>query len=187
MIKRILFLGICGLVLAGIIHIVIILLIPALGSKDAARQIMDKAPSLTFQRMSKDSNALISSADPFFQTAVCRYDTGDNGVIVTADKANQFWSASVFNARGEVIYSVNDRTAIANKLSLLIVSPVQMAAIRQIQPDELETSIVVETNFREGFILLRALVREPSLQQESETFLSTASCSEFEPVQDQES
>ncbi|MEM7288958.1 MAG: hypothetical protein AAF412_01090 [Pseudomonadota bacterium] len=182
MYQRLLYLGVCGLALAGIIHIVIILMIPVLGSRDAARQIMSTLPELKFQTIRNDEQGFISSADPYFEMAVCRFGVGENGVIVAAEKVSHFWSASVYNERGEVIYSLNDRTAIANHLKLLIVSPVQMAAIRQIQPEELETSIVVETTANSGFVLIRSLVRDPSLENVTKAFLKSASCEAYEAI-----
>ncbi|MEL7428692.1 MAG: hypothetical protein AAFN43_01710, partial [Pseudomonadota bacterium] len=79
-------------------------------------------------------------------------------------------------------YSLNDRTAIANRLRLLIVNPIQMAAIRQLQPDELETSIVVETQTEQGFILVRSFTRDPSLEERGVEFLQSAKCGEYEAL-----
>lgn len=182
MISRIVYLTICGLILAGIVHAASILLIPTLGSKDAARQIIRSAPALTFNSLEENDRIQLAAKDPFFKTAVCRFNLEQGGIFVTADRASAFWSAAVYDARGRVLYSLSDRTAIANKLQLLIVSPVQMAAIRQLQPVELETSIVVETGAVDGFILLRSLVRDESLLDQSQDFMQSAMCLRYEPV-----
>lgn len=182
MISRIFYLTICGVVLAGIIHIVAVLAIPALGSKDAARQIIRSVPELEFKPLSDKSQVQLAATDPFFDLSICRFKLEDNGIFVTADKIPTFWSAAIYNARGQVLYSLNNRTAIGNKLQLLIVNPVQMAAIRQLQPDELETSIVVETSARDGFVLLRSLVREATVAGESKAFLDSARCEPYRPI-----
>lgn len=182
MTRRIFYLAICGIVLGGIIHIASILMIPALGSKDAARKIVRTSPELSFTKISKGSPLQLAAADPFFEMAVCRFNLDENGILVSGERTPIFWSASVYDARGQVLYSLNDRTAIANKLQLLIVSPIQMAAIRQLQPDELETSIVVETSQQDGFVLLRALVRDQGAESEANSFIGSAACEPYRPV-----
>lgn len=182
MISRSIYLIVCGCVLAAIIHITAVLMIPALGAKDAARQIIRSSPELSFKRLDETSAIKIATADPFFQTAVCRFKLDDGGIFISGDKIPAFWSAAVYNARGQVLYSLNDRTAIGNKLQILIVSPVQMAALRQLQPDEIETSIIVETSAQDGFVLLRSLVREDSLATESNAFINSARCSVYQPA-----
>ncbi len=182
MTSRIIYLVICGIVLGGIIHIASILMIPALGSKDAARKIIRSSPELSFTKIDSGSPLQLAATDPFFEMAVCRFSLDENGILVSGAQTPIFWSASVYDARGQVLYSLNDRTAIANRLQLLIVSPIQMAAIRQIQPDELETSIIVETSERDGFVLLRALVRDRGVTSEADAFMESAKCETYRPV-----
>lgn len=176
MIRRVLYFCLCGITLAGIIHIVIILLIPSLGKRDAAKQIVEALPELQFVNLSTLDGIEIAAADPFFELSVCRFKLDETGVQISGGKLPAFWSAAVYDNRGKVIYSMNDRTAIGNELQMLIVNPIQMAALRQIQPEELETSIVVETSVQEGFILLRAFVREATQAEDSKAFLSAANC-----------
>ena len=171
----------CGVMLAGIVHIVAILLIPTLGSKDAARQIIESQPELEFTQLDSVGEFKLGIPDPYFELAVCRFTLEENGVFIFADRVSAFWSAAIYDDRGKVLYSLNERTAIGNKLQLLIVNPIQMASIRQLQPDELETSIVVETGISEGFVLLRSLVRDQSLQEQSRNFIKSARCENFQP------
>jgi uncharacterized membrane protein len=180
MTSRAVYLGICGLLLAGIIHIVVILLIPHFGSRDAARKIMNSGTNLQFDTLNAASGITISDHDPFFRKAVCRYDLSEAGVRISGNTTPGFWSASVFDAQGRVVYSLNDRTAIKQKLELIIVNPVQMADIRQIQPEEVETSILVETTNSRGYIVLRALVRDESLENQAKEFLDSASCTAYQ-------
>ncbi|MDJ0613801.1 MAG: DUF1254 domain-containing protein [Rhizobiaceae bacterium] len=176
MIRRVLYYGLCGVVLAGIVHIAIILLIPNFGKRDAARQIVETLPELEFVKLNGSSGINISAADPFFELSACRFKLQDAGVLIDGNNLPSFWSAAVYDNKGRVVYSMNDRTAIGNRLQILVVNPIQMAALRQLQPEELETSIVVETPIREGFILLRAFVREPTQVDSSIGFLEQANC-----------
>jgi len=182
MIRRFLYLGFCGVLLAGIVHIAVILLIPTLGERDAAKQIVETLPELEFVNLAQSSDVKIAAADPYFELAVCRFNLQEFGVLINGGNLPSFWSAAVYDNKGRVVYSMNDRTAIGNRLQILIVNPIQMAALRQLQPEELETSIVVETPIREGFILLRAFVREPTQLNYSKAFLEQANCSSYSGV-----
>ena len=176
MITRIFYLALCGLFFAGIVHIVVILLIPVLGSKDAARQIVNSGDTLKFERLSGDARIRIADADPFFETSICRFDLSRNGVFIEGPKIPTFWSASVFDEDGRIVYSLSNRSAIGNVLKIVVVNAIQMADIRELQPEEIETSILVESGAEKGFLILRALVRDSSYQPDAVTFLESATC-----------
>ncbi|MEM9277754.1 MAG: hypothetical protein AAGA76_04210 [Pseudomonadota bacterium] len=173
---RAIYIGICGLLLGAIVHICIIFLIPLLGEKDAAKRIVNNSQTNRFEKLTASSKIGLSNGDPFFQLSTCKFDLADSGVEVTGDRTDLFWSASVFSSRGRVLYSLNERTAIGNKLRMIVVNPIQMASIRQIQPEELETSIVVETSEQVGFIIVRALKRDQSWASTVDGFLGSLQC-----------
>ncbi|MGI9351971.1 MAG: DUF1254 domain-containing protein [Rhizobiaceae bacterium] len=176
---RAIYLATCGLLLAAIVHISIIFLIPFFGEKDAARRIIENAPVNRFATLKAGSGANVSNSDPFFRLSTCKFDLSDRGLRVTGAQTDLFWSASVFSARGRVLYSLNERTAIGNKLHMIVVNPIQMAGIRQVQPEELETSIVVETNEPVGFIIVRALEKDPSWKPAIDAFLNSLKCGPY--------
>ncbi len=179
MVWRILYLSTCSLVLAGIVHIAIIFLIPALGSKDAARRISEFGQPGQLQRIRDGQDIGISDRDPFFQLAVCRYDLSENAFMVAGGTSPTFWSASVFDELGRVVYSLNDRTAIKNQLRLIILNPIQMADLRETQPEEIETSIVVETVSNKGFVLIRILNEEETWLSRTREFLDNTRCNTY--------
>lgn len=174
--SRLLYLSICGLILAGIIHIIIILLIPSLGSKDAAKQIASTFSDGKFHYINDGKRVGITNSDPFLKLSVCKYDLTKSAIEIKGPLNKNFWSASVFDESGKVIYSMNDRTAIKNQLRMIIVNPIQMADIRQTQPEEVESSILVESQSMRGFVLLRALVADVSWTEQSVGFLRDSEC-----------
>jgi len=174
--KRLIYLVCCGLLLAGIIHIIIILMIPTFGSKDAAKQISKQLITQKFHFIDNGKSLGISNTDPFLKLSVCKFDLTNTAIEIRGQDTKTFWSASVFDERGRVIYSMNDRTAIKNQLRMIIVNPIQMADIRQTQPEEVETSILVESQNLKGFVILRALVPDESWKSHSIGFLKSAQC-----------
>ena len=176
----ILYLVTSSLVLAAIVHISIVLLVPYFGQKDAARAIMERSSTERFKTTDNSGNPILPNADPFFETASCRFDLSVNGVVAIGDETSLFWSAAVFNERGRVIYSLNRRSAIGNRLRMIVVNPVQMARIRQFQPEELESSIVVETTETAGFIMIRSLRRDASMDAVVNEFVNSLTCTPYQ-------
>lgn len=179
MTRRIIYNLICGLVLAGIIHIIIILLIPTFGTKDASDQLSQNNSLWEFVTLSSEGAENIAEIDPFFEIGACRYDLTDDSLLVFGPDTDAFWSASVFTEDGKILYSMSKRTAIEGKLSILVVNPVQMSNLREIQPEEIETSILVETQSNKGFLVLRVLAPDGSWKSGIAKFLNGVQCNRF--------
>ena len=177
---RIIYLLLCGLFLAGIVHIAVILLIPALGSKDVANRIADLDSINKFETIGDGREIGIANSDPFFQLAVCKFNLETDAIQIVGAPTDLYWSASIFDDRGRVVYSLSNRTAIERELQLIVLTPVQMAILRQSQPEEIETSIIVETSSPTGFVLLRILQNDPTRASETKALLETAQCLPFE-------
>ena len=176
---RILYLLFATLVLAGIVHISVVLLVPEYGNRDAARQIISDTPVNQFVTRMADGAGIFAEGDPFFETASCRYDLDEAGVVVSGEETDIFWSLAVFNNRGRVVYSLNRKSAIANRLNVIVVNPVQMARLRQFDPARIERSIVVETQEALGFVVVRILEREGEEARQKQRFLDSLSCQAY--------
>ncbi len=173
------YLAICSLVVAAIVHIAIVLLVPNFGQKDAARAIMERSTTNKFRTVDNNGKPMLPNADPFFDVASCRFDLVNAGVVASGGETDLFWSAAVFNQRGRVIYSLSKRSTIGNRLRMIVVNPVQMARMRQFQPEDLETSIIVETTESTGFIMIRALHRDASMIDRIDKFMSGLTCTNY--------
>ena len=180
--KRLLYLAVLTLLLAGIVHIIILLLIPSYAAKDAWAKL-DSADN--FWKFAPVSSPLKNEAgipllDPAFSIAACRFDLGEAPLKVQASGNLAFWSVAIFDRLGRNIYSFNDRTAIEGQLSLLVVNAVQMARLRKDQPDELQESVLVEAQQSQGFVLIRALRPDASWAPIIDTYLKDAQCNRFD-------
>ncbi len=168
-----------GLILAGIIHISVILLVPIFASQDAWSKLKSAGPEWQFSKLNsageKRSNLLFST-DPLFQISACRYSLTDSSLRIGAFGDLPFWSVAVFDRFGKNIYSFNNRIAIGQKLNLLVVSPVQMSLLRQDPPDLVKNAIIVESDADAGFVLIRALQADPTWEAIVDNFLGEAKC-----------
>ena len=168
-------------VLAGIVHILIILLIPNYAAKDAWAKLEEVAGPWRFVLVAEPGarDSVLPVVDPAFATAACRYNLNEAPVKVSADGELPFWSIAIFDRQGRNIYSFNDRTAIERRLSLLVINPVQMAQIRKNPPPDSDKAVLVETSTSEGFVLIRALQENSSWAPSVREFLTNAKCERY--------
>ena len=169
-------------VLAGIVHILIILLIPNYATKDAWTKLAGVAEPWKFSILSQPGSetGILPIVDPAFGTAACRYDLNEAPLWVSAGGNLPFWSVAIFDRQGRNIYSFNDRTAIEREMLLIVLDPVQMAQLRKNPPKETEKAVLVESSVKQGFVQVRALQENPSWSAEVRRFLREAQCKRFE-------
>ncbi len=179
---RVAYYVICALVLAGIVHISIILLIPTYGTQDAYAVISRKIEPFAFRQIpGTGEDALLSDVDPFFAYGVCRFEMDQSGLAMSGPRIDTFWSATVLDEDGTVIYSLNHRTAIEGKLSLILLDSTAILHLREVAPPEAETAIIVEADVKAGFVVLRVLMPDESWKSRAEAFLGDVSCEPYTP------
>jgi uncharacterized membrane protein len=179
---RIVYLSLCVLVLAGIVHVAIVLLIPVYGTRDAYALLSNQTDLLGFKAIPYGEDGPLAETDPFFAYGVCRFDITEQGVAIRGPKIDSFWSATIVDENGSVVYSLNSRTAIDSRLDLLILNPIQILRLREVQPPEIENSIVVESEMKAGFAVLRVLRPDDSWADRAKAFLEGISCSAYTPA-----
>ncbi len=178
---RVFYLLSLGLILAGLIHISIVLLIPKLGTRDAWAFLSNRTDLFAFTRLKpEESGSAITEVDPFFTYGVCRFELSEAPLKMEGPLTTTFWSASVFDENGSVIYSLNNRTAIDNKLDLLIVNPLQTLELQEAQPEDVESSVVIEAGIERGFVIIRVLEPDNSWVTDSDAFFSEIKCARYD-------
>jgi uncharacterized membrane protein len=168
-------LGIAG---AGIVHILVLVLLPSFSDRDAWSQLAAVAQPHQFVNLGEDpaTARLVRSADPLFEAAACRFDLAQGVVHAKAPGRMPYWSISVYNRSGQNIYSFNDRTATDGTLDLVLLTPVQMLELKKSLPPELERSVIIELDTIEGIVVLRRFVPDRTWQPLIADDLSGATC-----------
>lgn len=167
-----------GLVGAGIVHIVVLLMMPLMSPRDAWTKSESETDLYSFAGYSAQSAAAASAgvADPFFRSVVCRFDLTDGFVHVFREGRIPFWSASVYDRSGQNVFSLNDRTAKSGVLDVVVVTPAQLVDIRKSPPPELESSVFVEAPIDQGMVVVRAFQPDDTWNVEVERYLSAIAC-----------
>ncbi len=167
-----------GLMLAGIIHIATVISVPYFATNDAWAEMHRFGRDRVFHVLpqAEPGSEPLASLDPRMLYAVCRFSLDDGPVRIRASLLDDFWSIAIFDRRGRNAYSINDRAAQRAQLDLAVITPVQMAQLRQDPPDSLETVIAIELPISEGLALIRVFVADETMLPEARAALATADC-----------
>ena len=169
---------ILGLLGAGIVHIVVLFLVPEFSERDAWSRLAMASDLYKMTRLDAEAGGapVVKSVDPLFYAAACRFDLTDGLVRIRAPGDVPFWSASVYDGSGHNIYSFNDHNANGEKLDAVVLTPAQMIDVRRDLPEELQGAIFVEAPIEEGIFVVRAFVPDESWKPTVSRFLEQSAC-----------
>ncbi|WP_417684687.1 DUF1254 domain-containing protein [Roseibium sp.] len=164
--------------IAVIVHVLVVLTVPKNVSHSAYGDIGDFGPDRAFNLLPEilPGAEPLPWLDPAMAHSACRFSLKDGPVLFTASIPVSFWSIGLFNAAGEAVYSLNNRTAGSDVLSLLMLTPEQLSILRENPPPDLEDLIVIELPETDGFALLRAFVPQEWQKGEVNAALKSAYC-----------
>lgn len=167
-----------GLLLGLVIHLVVILTLPAFASNDVFARIgaigvVNKTVLLP-PPAAGEANPL--RLDPDVSYAVCRLDlrTGPGELSGTLPLA--FWSVSVFDSTGTVIYSTTNRDGIGQSLDLGVFDPAQTRLLAEQKIDIAAGLLIVESRLDDVFIVVRLAPPQPVMRDRYEAQLQRLAC-----------
>ncbi|WP_274424889.1 DUF1254 domain-containing protein [Chelativorans sp. YIM 93263] len=175
---RLLFAIALGLVGAGIVHILILFMLPVHSVQDAWSRISPVAAPFETVQLSESPSAdnLPAPDNPFLEAAACRFDLSDGAVRVQAEGQMPFWSLSIFNRMGNNVFSINDDASHERALDFVLTATDDGQQAREIANDLLEESIVVEGVPEEGIALVRVFVPDETWSNLARDFLRSLDC-----------
>lgn len=178
--NKILYALLTGLIGAVLLHIIIILGVPLFTGRDAHTRVTAEGAPFAFHALSATEDKVgLSSRDPYLRTAVCHFDIGAQPLSLMAAGRVKFWSIAIYDRDANEVFSMNDRTSVAGDLDVLLATPVQVAQLRKTPIAALAQTILVEHRGTTGYVVLRAMVPQPSLEADALAFLEEAECLPF--------
>lgn len=181
MIRGVLFALLVGLAGAAVLHIIIILSLPAFTGLDAYTRLQSyEAPNRFVIFGDRPDENGFSDGDPYLRVGACVFEVGERPVHLMASGSVPFWSFAVYDSSSNEVFSMNDRSAAGGDLDAIIASPQQLAGIRKTNPDVISESVLIEMPRPEGYIVLRTLAPLDSFEQATKDFLTEASCEPYE-------
>lgn len=165
-----------GLVGAGIVHIAVIFALPMLAQDNNWGRIARSVEVFESATVAQDNRDIFPFFDPAFEISVCRFALAGGPVRVTAQANAAFWSSAIFTRAGDNAYSINQRSALDNRLDLALGSQEQLDEARIAGFFDENPSIPVPFTASDGYVVLRAVAEEPSLSDKARNFVTTLSC-----------
>jgi uncharacterized membrane protein len=166
---------------AGIVHLAVILSMPQLATLHATARLASQAKSNTLdvlQPTEPGQNILaLPFADPSMVTAVCRYDLAAGPVRLRVPVGEGFLSVALLSPAGQVLVSLTDRAATRRVLDMLLVTPEQQRQLEAQDPeDEPIQEIRVRVAQTGGVVLIRGLAQRDAEKKAMVALLGRASC-----------
>lgn len=177
MIRTVLWL-LAGLVLGGIIHIAVILALPALSATAAWDRVaaLGSAAGPTVLPAAKAGEPNPLRLDPELAYAVCRVDLRNGPASVSGTLPQAFWSVAVYGRNGTVVYSTTNRDGIGTQLDLGVFNPAQTRLLAEQKLDVAEGLLIVEATEDDLVVLVRLAPPHPEMRARYEKALTGLKC-----------
>lgn len=172
-------LTLAGLLLAGIVHIVAVLLVPAFAERDAATAYAMLGMNGRAELVTPPPAGLpaLLEADPNSVVAVCGYDLGAGPMRVVARTGALPLGLTLHRRGGGVAYAITDRAAIRGVLEFVVMTQEQLDE-RLARDEEGESSreLRVVSPSQQGLIVARVMARRPFDRGEAEAQATSVAC-----------
>jgi uncharacterized membrane protein len=167
-----------GAILGGIIHIVVILTLPALAedtiwTRVTALNAINHMVVLPRVEAGKP-NPL--GLDPDLAYGVCQIDLKAGPAYLSGTLPDAFWSVALFNQRGIITYSTTNRDGIGQTLEMGIFNADQTRLLAQQQLEIAEGLLVVESDSDNIFALVRLAPPHEAMRARFEAELAKVKC-----------
>jgi uncharacterized membrane protein len=168
------------LIVAALVHLVVILVIPIVATRDAYARLAALGPvgaTIALPRPSP-SEMRLPFGDPALASAFCRYDLSNGPIRVKAPAGRAgFASLSFHTKRGAVLYALTDRAATHGLMEAVVATPAQMREfVAHDDEDNPSQDLRIVSPTNEGFVLMRAFSELPGLYDAAQEQTEGLSC-----------
>ncbi len=178
------------LLVAGIVHIVSVLLMPAVAPRTAYARVLQSvgaagAGKLTLLPPPAPGADPLPFEDPAFAEGVCVYDLTKGLLRVeTSTDADDFLALSFHSGGGRLYHAITDRAAIKGKIDIVIGDERQMDALQAAADEAPPQEVRLTSPTKRGFVLVRAFAKRPADQARARARLESVNCTRFDPPKD---
>jgi uncharacterized membrane protein len=182
---RFLFASLCGLVLAGIVHLSAVLAMPWLSERDAFSRLKstltaDKSEIVSAPAVTSDT--WLPHPDPAVAVSACAYNLDEGPVRISAKTGPLFQSLSFHARGGGAFFAITDRAAVRGVLEIVVMTRRQLdEALAEEDEDEPSNDVRIVAQQPEGLVVVRVLAAFPSLREAAQEAAKAVSCTIDQP------
>lgn len=177
--SRLLFWIVAGAVLGALIHLIVILTLPASATRDVWHRLEQLAPleaTVILDDIAPgEPNPL--ALDPELLYGVCRLNLRDGPGVVNGQLPLTFWSVAVFNRDGHVIYSTTNRSGSGALLDMGLFNPAQTRLLAEQRFEIDEGLLIVEAGGNDVAVVVRLAPPHQAVRERYRQALSQLGCS----------
>lgn len=170
---------VCGLVLGAIVHLLVVLRVPAFAERDAYGRLqpVTSGNNATLLAPTTPGGERMPLPDPAMALAVCSFDLTKGPVRITA-AAFPYVETLAFHQRGGgVFYALNDRAAVRGSIEIVLMTQRQLdEQLAREDEDEIVRELRVVSPSQRGLVVARALAPWPSLKKQAEDAVRGVTC-----------
>lgn len=172
-----------ALIVAGLVHILTILAIPNVATRDSYARLASFGQTNRFAPLPKAAPGaeLLPMQDPAMARSVCRYDVNGGPVRVRAEISglDGLLTLSFHDRRGASFYATTDRGGLRGRIDVVLLTLSQRDALEALDPeDEAPQELRLIAPTREGFVLAGSLALDPGDMEAARTRLNLATCAQ---------
>lgn len=153
-----------GLLLAGIIHIVAVLAVPALAVGRPYERIAAVGPENVVVVLPDPvpGASVLPRPDPAMAMASCRFSLADRPFRLAVSNPSSYWAVALYTRSGANFYTITNRAIGRQGLDMRVLSTVQLARLRESPPADIDDMVLVEAPEEDVLALVRAFVANPA-------------------------
>lgn len=178
------------LLIAGIVHLVSVLLMPAVAPRTAYVRVLEAvgdAPTDTLIPLPPAAAGAkaLPFEDPAFAEGVCLYDLSKGLMRVSATTDGEdFLAFSFHSSGGRRYHAITDHAAIKGKVDIVIGDERQMDALQSATDEAPPQEVRLTSPTNRGFVLIRSFAKRPADQARARERLNTVACARIDPPKD---
>jgi uncharacterized membrane protein len=164
--------------LAGIVHIVVVLGVPGRSVDDSWSALSKMGPPGTFVVLPRPTTGAptLPGLDPAMAQATCRFELDAAPVRIRVSAPDVYWSLSLYDRQGLHVWGLDNRGSGQKAADVLVAGDVHVAQLRENPPEQLEDVVIVDWKGRQGIALFQIFRQQPSLDGEIRAALEAAEC-----------
>lgn len=169
---------VAGALLGLVVHITVVLALPAMASRDIWSRLGTSVTtgSISLLPMPEADKPNPLRLDPELVYGICRMDLAMAPGVLTGVLPNAFWSVAVYDRGGTVIYSTTNRDGIGQVLDIGVFNPGQTRLLAQQRLDVAEGLLIVESSTNEVLVVVRLAPPHPAMRARFEAAVTALRC-----------
>jgi uncharacterized membrane protein len=176
--KRLLIWLFAGAMLGGLIHLIVILTLPGMATRDLWNRLAVLEAVETFKVLEDippgAPNPL--GLDPELVYGICQLDLRDGPGIVNGPLPLAFWSVGVFNRQGHVIYATTNRSGSGQAIDMGIFNPAQTRLLAEQRFEIADGLLIVEAPGNNVMVVMRLAPPHRAMRERYAEALANLEC-----------